>query len=150
MRRIAMAAAVALLMVNAALPALERSSSDSVQARQVEQRVSVLKPLYLFNMRGRKDPFANVNSWQPAGSNIFSISGLDFKGLMEVDGQSSALFVSVNDKAVFTLRGSRLFGSNDKAVAGVSGRIMNEKEVRLRQGEITLNFSALRAPKRKL
>lgn len=140
----------AWLAVCGALMAVERSSADVSQARQADQRLSMLKPRYLFNMRGRHDPFVNVNRWAPAGSNIFNISSLDFKGMIEVDGQASALFVSINDKAIYTLRGSQLFGSNDKALAGVSGRILNEKEVRLRQGEMTLNFSALRAPKRKL
>jgi hypothetical protein len=139
-----------LLAVACILSADERSSPDLPQERLPDQRASVLKPRHLFSMRGRHDPFFNVTGWQSAGSAAFNITGLLFKGLMEVDGQSSALFMNANDRAVYTLRGSQLFGVNDHLIPGVSGRILNEKEVRLRQGELTLNYNAFRSTKRKL
>ncbi len=132
------------------LEAVETSSTDGFQGKQTDTRASSLKPSYLFNMRGRRDPFTNVSGWLSAGATVFNISGLEFKGMVGVDGQTSALFVARADRAMYTLRGSHLYGANDKPVAGVSGRFLNEKEVRLRQGELTLNFSAVRAPKRKI
>jgi hypothetical protein len=151
MRRLQTAALLgALLLAGGILPALERSSPDMDQERQADQRVSVLKPLHLFSMRGRHDPFVNVTGWQSAGSAAFNITSLLFKGLMEVDGQGSALFTNSTDKAIFILRGNQLFGTNDRLIPGVTGRILNQKEVRLRQGELTLTYSALRTAKRKL
>jgi hypothetical protein len=121
------------------------------QPRPGDQRVSVLKPLHLFSMRGRRDPFRDTALWSPAGAADFNISGLMLKGFIEVDGQSIALFVSIYDRAAYTLRGGQLFGANQKAVPGVVGRIISKgKEARLRQGELSLTFSALRESKRKL
>ena len=138
------------LLVPGAVRALEHSSQDSPQDHG-DNANAALKPSYLFNMRGRHDPFVNVYRWVSAGSSSsFNISSLAFKGLITVDGQITALFVSSNDRALYTLRGSRLYGANDKAVPGVSGRLIGDKEIRLRQGELALNFSALRAPKRKI
>ncbi len=62
----------------------------------------------------------------------------------------TALFVASSDRATFTMRGNHLYGSDDKPVQGVVGRFTGPKEVRLQQGELTLNFSALRATKRKI
>ena len=140
----------ALWLTAPALHGLEGSSPDLEQDRRVEQRASVLKPAHVFSMRGRRDPFSNPSQWQTAGTHIFNISGLAFKGLVEVDGHSTALFLSVNDRSLFTLRGSQLYGSNNRVMAGVSGRILNSNEVRLRQGESSITFSALRSAKRKL
>ena len=150
MRIVSLAVLVAMMALGGPTGALERSSPDGPQDHPADDLASMLKPHYLFNMRGRRDPFDNVNRWRSAGTNVFNITTLGFKGLIEVNGQASALFISSNDKAVYTLRGSQLFGANDRVLPGVSGRILNEKEVRLKQGELTLNFSALRAPKRKI
>ena len=115
--------------LSSAAVAVERSSPEGAQPAVVGSRPSMLQPLYLFNMRGRRDPFVNVLGWSSDGSGIFNISALQFKGVIEVDGQTSALFVATTDRAAYTLRGSRLFGSNDKPVAGVSGRFINATEV---------------------
>lgn len=133
-----------------ALPAVESTAPEGPLPEQADRRPSVLKPAYLFNMRGRRDPFINVNQWATAGSGIFSISALVFKGFIEVDGFSSALFVNSSDRAMYTLRGNRLFAANDKPVPGVSGRMLDKGQVRLRQGELSLNYSATRTVKRKI
>jgi hypothetical protein len=138
-----------LLLPGATAFALEHSSQDS-PGDHGDNVNAALKPSYLFSMRGRHDPFINLYRWVSAGSqSAFNISLLAFKGLITVDGQVTALFVSSNDRALYTLRGSRLYGANDQAVPGVSGRLIGDNQIRLRQGELTLNFSALRAPKRK-
>jgi hypothetical protein len=129
---------------------LERSSLDRPDEHPSDGTLAALKPSYLFNMRGRQDPFVNVNQWLSAGSTGFNITGLEFKGFIVVDGQTTALFVSASDRALYTLRGSRLYGASDTVVSGVTGRLIGDKEIRLRQGETTLNFSAIRAPKRKI
>lgn len=130
--------------------AVEISSPDGPASGTVDRRPAVLKPAYLFNMRGRRDPFVNVNQWTTAGSGVFNISALQFKGLIEVEGLSTALFVNTNDRAMYTLRGNRLYAANDKPVPGVSGRMLDKGQVRLRQGDLSLNYSAIRAAKRKI
>jgi hypothetical protein len=143
-------ALLVLTLLAAGLGALERSSPEGEASGPVDRRPSTLRPLVVFNMRGRRDPFATTTLWDPAGAGPVSISDLQLKGVIQVGGQMTALFVDSSDRASFTLRGSRLFGANDKPLAGVSGRFTGPKEVRLQQGELSLNFSALRAPKRKI
>lgn len=139
-----------LALAPAAAVALEHSAPDDPQAAPADLHNSMLKPRYLFNMRGRRDPFINVTRLATAGSAGLVISSLQFKGVIGVEGATAALFVSVNDRALYTLRGNRLYGSGEKAVPGVSGRMLSDREVRLRQGELVLNFSAIRAAKRKI
>lgn len=133
----------------AVVRAVESSSSELPSAAPSEPRFNAIKAPYLFNMRGRRDPFINPAQWQSAGDKVFNITGLEYKGTIEVNGSSAVLFVRAQDRAQFSLRGSRLFGADGKAVPGVTGRLLPNKEVRLRQGEQTLNFSAFRAAKRK-
>ena len=130
--------------------AVETSSPEGPSSATVDRRPAVLRPPYLFSMRGRRDPFINVNQWASAGSGIFNISALQFKGLIEVDGLSTALFVNSSDRAMYTLRGNRLYAANDKPVPGVSGRLLEKGQVRLRQGDVSLNYSAVRTTKRKI
>ncbi len=133
----------------AVVQAVESSSSELPASSRSESRFNNIKAPYLFNMRGRRDPFVNPAQWQSAGDKVFSITGLEYKGTIEVNGSAAVLLVRAQDRAQFSLRGSRLFGADGKAVPGVSGRLLPNKEVRLRQGEQTLNFSAFRAAKRK-
>ena len=42
----------------------------------------------------------------------------------------------------FTLRGGKLYGAGQKAVPNVTGRILPQGQVVLKQGEETLAFSA--------
>ncbi len=142
--------AVIVALIPAWTGALERSAADLPQAAVVDQSKSALKPQYLFNMRGRRDPFVNSARWASVGSGGFNITLLQFKGVIATEGSTTALFLSSADRALYTLRGSRLYGANDKPVPGVTGRLVSDAEARLRQGELVLNFSASRAVKRKL
>jgi hypothetical protein len=137
---------VLLLALAAPAPALERSAAEAPGSAG---EVSGPRPRLLFNMRGRRDPFVNLSDWKPRGSLQFNITGLEFKGVIEVDGSVAALFINSDDRILYTLRGNRLYGSSQKPVPGVTGRLIDGKGAALRQGELSLAFSAKRVAKRK-
>jgi hypothetical protein len=139
-----------ILTLSAAGRALEHTSSDVPLSGTADARPATLRPQYVFNMRGRRDPFISSVLWETAGREAFNISDLQLKGFIRIGAQTTALFVATGDRAAYTLRGNHLYGSGDKPVAGVLGRFVGENEVRLQQGEQTLTFSALRASKRKI
>lgn len=137
------------LLLACALGSLGAQEISSPQRPASNENRSEVKAPYLFNMRGRRDPFINPNAWQTSGSKAFDVTLLELKGIVEVNGAKAVLFVRATDKAVFTLRGQRLFGADGKAVPGVMGRALDKGRVQLRQGEQSLIFSAFRAAKRK-
>jgi hypothetical protein len=104
-----------------------------------------LKPLFVFDMRGRKDPFlAYALVTNTVGTpKTFDINGLVFSGTIEVGGQTAALFSDDTGKS-YSLRGNSLFDPQDKAVPGVHGGIVESgenNEVVLTQGDSKLTFS---------
>lgn len=149
MRRIALLLAVWTVLAPGSLRCQESSAPELPLSIVEDARANGLKAPYLFNLRGRRDPFVNSNQWRSAGSKAFDVTLLELKGTLEVNGAKAVLFVRATDRAVFTLRGQRLFGADGKAVAGVSGRIFDNHQVQLRQGEQSLNFGAFRKVKRK-
>jgi hypothetical protein len=126
--------------------ALEKASAQMVRD-ELTSTVDApsLKPLFLFDMRGRKDPFlAYPLLTNSVGTpKTFDINGLVFSGTIQVGGQAAALFSDDTGKA-YSLRGNSLYDPQDKAVPGVHGGIVEtdeNNEVVLTQGDSKLTFS---------
>lgn len=126
--------------------ALEKATAEMVRD-ELTSTVDApsLKPLFLFDMRGRKDPFlAYPLLTNSVGTpKTFDINGLMFSGTIEVGGQTAALFSDDTGKA-YSLRGNSLYDPQDKAVPGVHGGIVESgenNEVVLTQGDSKLTFS---------
>jgi hypothetical protein len=126
--------------------ALETASAEMVRDALTSSVDSPsLKPLFLFDMRGRRDPFlAYPLLTNGVGTpKTFDINGLVFSGTIEVAGQTAALFSDDTGKA-YSLRGDSLYDPQDKAVPGVHGGITEtdqNNEVVLTQGDSRLTFS---------
>jgi hypothetical protein len=144
--RILTAAGLLVSLCSAPMWALEKASAQMVRD-ELTSTVDApsLKPLFLFDMRGRKDPFLAypllTNSVGTPKS--FDINGLVFSGTIEVGGQTAALFSDDTGKA-YSLRGNGLYDPQDRSVPGVHGGIVESgenNEVILTQGDSKLTFS---------
>jgi len=140
--------AVGLLVALCSAPAraLEKASAQMVRD-ELTSTVDApsLKPMFLFDMRGRKDPFlAYPLLTNSVGTpKTFDIKGLVFSGTIEVGGQTAALFSDDTGKA-YSLRGNSLYDPQDRSVPGVHGGIVEtaeNNEVVLTQGDSKLTFS---------
>jgi|SRR5665213_364907 len=144
---------ILLLTASAPAMALEMASAQMERERSTSALGSVsLKPLFLFDMRGRRDPFmayALLTNSVPAGK-AFDINELVFSGIVAVDGKTAALFSGDGGKTYF-LRGASLFDPGDKVIPGVRGNFAESganDEVILAQGDRKLSFSYKRLSKR--
>jgi hypothetical protein len=125
--------------------ALESSGGNGGASRETsELRELSTKPLVIYSARGRQDPFVAplVLALHQDHSSL-KISELVFVGVMESHQRRVALFRSSGGREqTFTLRGGKLYGAGQKAVPNVTGRILPQGQVVLKQGEETLAFSA--------
>ena len=143
-------AALALASVQA--PALEKQPASQVNSKVTAPAEQVsLKPVFLFGMRGRPDPFvAYPTMTSTAKVAALNISELIFKGLLEMRGQELALFQF--GRLTFVLKAGALVGVDGDIVPGISGAVdpdrSNGIRVTLVQGERKLTFSAKRSSKR--
>lgn len=141
----------ALVMLAAAAPlaAIERTSAEASRLRQTStlDQVSV-KPLLLFGMRERQDPFmAYALVTVTASTEHFNIANITFSGLVQVQDMPVALFKD-NGGQTYTLKGTQLHGPDNQRMAGVRGRVTAEKDVLLEQGERKIVFSTKTTSKR--
>lgn len=141
--------AACLLALAEPASALEKASAQTVRERSTSSLEQVSsKPLFVFSMRGRPDPFMAYGLMTgTARVDAFSISLLRFNGLVEVQGRSVALFQDTAGKA-YVLKGDRLHAPDGRLQEGVRGRIGADMQVTLEQGERRINFTAKRASKR--
>jgi hypothetical protein len=148
----AAAAFLILALAPGALPALEKASPEAVHERRTADADQVsLKPVFLFDMRGRKDPFVPYALMTATAK----VAGLDiremqFGGLLQVRDQRVALFQALG--VHYTLKGGKLYGPDGALIPGVHGRVVkqgvDEGQVLLEQGEQHLLFSDRRVSKR--
>jgi len=141
--------AFALAILAGPLQALEKASAKTVRERPTStlEQVSA-KPLFIFSMRGRPDPFmAYALLTNTAQTLAFSIAQLRFNGLVGVQDRSVALFQDNNGKA-FVLKNDRLYSPDGKVVEGVRGRVGADMVVVLEQGEKKITYTARRLSKR--
>jgi hypothetical protein len=150
MRAACIFALSALLALGAgSLEAMEKASAKTLRERPTStlEQVSA-KPLFLFSMRGRLDPFmAYALLTNTAQTDVFNISQLRFNGLVEVQGTPVALFQDNAGKA-FVLKGEQLMAPDGRPVEGIRGRVGADSEVALEQGERKIKFTAKRRSKR--
>ncbi|MGH7441618.1 MAG: hypothetical protein ACREKE_02975 [bacterium] len=133
------------------LKALETASPDMIRSRHTGTLDEAsLKPLFLFSMRGRRDPFMPGSLLFLAQPVAMDISGLGFSGILVVRGHAVALFTDGSGKP-YVLRSGTLYDPQDRAVAGIRGAVTEHSkgfEAVLSQGERTLSFSYHRQSKR--
>lgn len=143
--------AALLLTLSAARPlhAVETSSAEAFRNRATSSLEQVsTKPLMLFSMRGRLDPFmAYALVTTTASTEYFSIANLTFSGVIEVQGSTTALFKD-NHGQTYTVKGAGLYGPDGKRLEGVRGRVGPDKDVSLEQGEKKIVYSAKSTSKR--
>lgn len=138
-----------LMVLGAAVGAEERLSAQASRDKQTStlEQVST-KPLLLFGMRGRLDPFmAYAMLTTTASVEHFSIANLTYSGIVQVQDESVALFRD-NQGRTFTLKGAFLHGPENQRMAGVRGRLSPEKDVSLEQGEKRIVYSSSSTSKR--
>lgn len=131
------------------LGAVERESAQASRERPTStlEQVSV-KPLLLFSMRSRQDPFMAYPLLTTTANTVhFSAANLAFSGLIQVEDAPVALFKDGRGET-YTLRGATLYGPDNQRVVGVRGLVSAEKEVSLEQGEKRYVYSAQRTSKR--
>ena len=143
--------AACLAALSSDAQALERgSAAASRQSQTSALEDASLKPVMLFSMRGRHDPFMAYSLLTTTAlTDQLSISDLTYSGLLEVEGSAAALFRDTSQRS-YSLRGSSLIGPDNSAVAGIRGRISEGKDrvVTLEQGERRIVFSAKSTSKR--
>ncbi len=148
----AAAAFLMLALAPGALAALEKAPPQAVHERRTADAEQVsLKPVFLFDMRGRKDPFvpyAVMTATAKTGG--LDIREMKFGGLLQVRDQRVALFLALGMH--YTLKGGKLYGPDGALVPGVHGRVVkqgvDDGQVLLEQGEQRLLFSDRRVSKR--
>jgi hypothetical protein len=145
-------AAAALALASVKAPALEKQPADQLDSKETSAPEQVsLKPVFLFGMRGRSDPFVAYPTMTSTAKVVaLNISELVFKGLLEMRGQELALFQFA--RKTFVLKAGTLLGVDGEPVPGISGSVDPDRtegiRVTLVQGERKLTFSAKRSSKR--
>jgi hypothetical protein len=142
----------ALALAAAPLRAMEKASAQMERERPTSAPDAVsLKPLALFSMRGRPDPFMAY----PILTNItpvklFDVDDLTYSGTLEVDGKVVGMFNGTGGKT-YLVRGSKLYDPQNKPVDGIRCAISEHDDMNsvvLLQGERKLVFTSKRASKR--
>jgi|GEM_PF-2079720 hypothetical protein len=145
-------AAALLLLAPSAARAVEKQAATEVETRETAEAGQVsLKPVFLFNMRGRPDPFVAYPAMTATAKvPALNIAQLVFKGLMEMRGQQLALFQF--GRLTYVLKAGSLLGVDGAAVPGIGGSVDAGRgdgtRVTLVQGERKLTYSARRSSKR--
>jgi len=101
-----------------------------------------VKPLYIFQNKADRDPFEPRGKKQ-AVPPIAEVDITTFRllGITESGGVKAALFRSKSGNPFgYIFIGTKLYGDNDKVVAGVDGEIKNDEEVILVQGDKEVLF----------
>jgi hypothetical protein len=141
----------AWLALSAAAPAMEKASPEDRRRRQTSTLEEYsARPLYLFSLRGRPDPFVIFPYRQAAikAPAKPSITELALTGYIGSGSEAVALFVHRLSRTNYTLRGSRLFTPDNKVVEDVRGKVLPNREVSLQQGDKSLVFSSFQARSR--
>jgi hypothetical protein len=104
---------------------------------------SAVKPLYIFQNKGGRDPFYPRYMKQTSGSiESVDITTLSLQGVTESNGIKSALLKSRNGLTFgYIFTDGRLYGDNDVEIADVTGEFKGENELLLRQGDREITFS---------
>jgi hypothetical protein len=140
-----------LLALSLAVPAaaVERASAKASRERPSATLDQVsIKPLLIFSMRDRPDPFMSYALLTvTASTQFFNIANLFYSGMLQVDGAKVALFKDTQGQS-YSLKGAGLYGPDGQSLAGVRGRISPAGQVQLEQGEKKINYTAKSTSKR--
>ncbi len=102
----------------------------------------VIKPLYVFENKGNRDPFiSRANQQVFPQLKILDISALKLYGIMESEGRRSALFGNKSGNSFgYILKDGEFYEENNNIVPDVKGDIKSDKEVLLIQGDKEILF----------
>ena len=134
------------------LLAAEKAGPEITQGRPTSALLEISrKPLYVYSVRGRRDPFIFQEDVDPrsikAQSGEFSVTELRLVGFIEIGNERVALFKQGNQGNSFTLRSGRLYSPESVQIANVKGSIQGNGEVHLTQGERNVVFNSLKTNK---
>lgn len=124
--------------------ALENPGPDLEAERATSSAKEIsLKPLFLFSMRDRRDPFTyDISDADALGANRdFSISALKLAGFIGEGNGRVALFQNIWNSTTYKFRAGHLYTDAGGLVADVSGDIVSGDRVHLLQGESSIIFN---------
>ena len=153
MRRQAFGLALGLgALAAGALLASEKAGPEITQGRPTSALLEISKkPLYVYSVRGRRDPFLFQDEVDPkvvkAQSGDFSVTELRLVGFIESGNDRIALFKQGNQGNTFTLRLGRLYSPEGVQIPNVKGSIQGNAEVYLTQGERKVVFNSFKTNK---
>jgi Tfp pilus assembly protein PilP len=154
MKRLGLSLAIVLLALGAPglLTASEKAGPEITQGRPTSALLEISKkPLYVYSVRGRRDPFVFQGEVDPraikAQSGEFSVAELRLVGFIESGNEKMALFKQGNQGNTFTLRSGRLYSPESVQIVNVKGNIQANGEVHLTQGERKVVFNSFKTHK---
>ena len=130
--------------------ALEKASPEAMRRRATSTLdENSARPLYLFAMRGRPDPFIPFFFTSIRREKIgMAISELSFTGFVGAGPDAVALFSHRASGTTYTLKGSQLYSTENVPLEDVRGRVLPSREVRLQQGNRAIIFSTFKGRSR--
>ena len=147
-------ALAACLLCLAALPALsdtgmEKAGPDVSGGKPTSSLADISqKPLYVYTIRGRRDPFVFYEDIDPGRvkeqSSEFTVTELRLVGFIDSGGSKVALFKQGNSGTTYTMRSGRLYSPGDVEMTNVKGEVMKNGQVLLTQGERKVMFNSFR------
>jgi Tfp pilus assembly protein PilP len=124
-----------LLVVAAGIPVSGLAATADLQTYVQQKDIT-------YEARGRRDPFV-----QPSAGRLnqvienINIENLRLTGVIRNPKQAMALFASqTGTKFGYVLKGTKLYRENHQAIPGITGKVLNPKEVLLKQGEKQIVF----------
>ena len=141
-----------LVLGDRSLFASEKAGPEITQGRPTSALIEISKkPLYVYSVRGRRDPFIFQDEVDPRGgktqSGEISVTELRLVGFIESGDEKVALFKQGNQGNTFTLRAGRLYSPESVQIVNVKGSIQGNGEVLLTQGERKVVFNSFKTNK---
>lgn len=95
-----------------------------------------------YHSKGRRDPFVQprINNYHHLLGQV-DIESLKLTGIIRNDQQATALFTTqTGPRFGYLLKQGKLYRENHQPVTGITGDVINPKQVVLRQGEREIIF----------
>ena len=102
----------------------------------------LLRPKVIYQAQNRRDPFVKPSAGQfHHVIEQVDIESLKLTGIIRNPNQATALFTTqTGPKFGFLLKAGKLYRENHQSINGITGEIINPKEVILRQDGRTITF----------
>ncbi len=123
---------IVMLLINTAFILADDKETDEF----------VIKPLYVFSNKGKRDPFKPRYKKEviPVIDTV-DISTLVLQGITETKQSKAALFKTMSGSDVsYIFINGKMYKENEEIISDVKGEIKNNKEVVLKQGDKEILF----------